>query len=151
MANNYLITSSQLNFEEGQKDRAQEIVDRVTKEIEKSEDIYGDPVEFTQVDVDVEDNGVWFHHDEYVDLDHMEMIARALVEELEIDEPFFASWSYSCSKLRLDEFGGGAMCIKRGRPTIWIDAMQYVHKELERQESMDKAIEEWRRRTGTKG
>mgnify|MGYP003589551477 CR=1 FL=1 len=71
----------------------------------------------------MESEGVWFHVEESGNTDHVEAIARALLEELEMDEPFVCSWAYTCSKPRIDEFGGGAMVVRRGHETIWVDAM----------------------------
>lgn len=122
MANNYCQCSAQMSIPKGKADQAQAIVDRITKELEEDES-----EGYVGIDVEVEEGGVWFCHGEYANNDHIEMIAKALVEELEIDEPFYCSWSYSCSKMRIDEFGGGAMKVQRGKDTVWVDAMSYIH------------------------
>ena len=129
MANNYCISSSKLMCPEHENKKVQAIVDRVVKEIEEGKH---DDWDFCGVDASVEDDGVWFSADESVNLEHMELIARALIEELEIDEPFYASWAYTCSKPRIDEFGGGAMVIKRGYETYWVDAMSNARTTVER-------------------
>ena len=117
MANNYCESSSKLVIEDSKKlAKANKIIDRVSKKIEEREDYLG-------VVVDVEDGGVWFHYDESITPEHVEEIAKALIEELEINEPFYCSWSYTCSKPRIDEFGGGAFVIQRGKETFWVDAM----------------------------
>jgi hypothetical protein len=77
--------------------------------------------------VDVRLNG-----DESINPDHVEQIARALIEELELDKPFYCSWAYTCSKPRIDEFGGGAFAIVRGKQTYWIDAMGAVMDQVEK-------------------
>lgn len=69
-----------------------------------------------------EPDGVWICHDESMNTDHAEMLVKALVEELDLPGIFVCSWAYVCSKPRIDEFGGGAFAVQRGRDTIWIDA-----------------------------
>ena len=118
MANNYLEFSSFLNIPADKIERAREIVAR---EIAKLED--DDECGYCGTLAEVESEGVWFHVEESGNTDHVEAIARALLEELEMDEPFVCSWAYTCSKPRIDEFGGGAMVVRRGHETIWVDAM----------------------------
>lgn len=128
MANNYTDTSSFLSLPASRLGAAREIIDRVTAELEDSED------GACEVQVEVlergEGSGVWFHSEESVNMEHLAAIARALVEELEIDEAFVCSWSYSCSKPRIDEFGGGALVIKKGYETYWCDARSHVEGVL---------------------
>jgi hypothetical protein len=116
MANNYQQSSSFLHVPEEQKFKAKTIVfeeiDRITEQFEYC----GCLVEF-------EHNGLWFYGEEYCDVQHVEQIARAVIEELELDKPFFCSWAYTCDKPRIDEFGGGAFVIVRGKDTYWVDAM----------------------------
>lgn len=121
MADNYCQSSSQLNIPEDKIGRAQEIVDRAVKRIEEESE-----EEYCGCQVKVEEDGVWFHADESINLEHVEIIAKALVNELEIDAPFYCSWAFTCSKPRIDEFGGGAFVVKRGYKTSWVDAMSHV-------------------------
>lgn len=123
MANNYLEFSAFLEIPPGKIDRAREIVEREVAKLEKA-----DEWEYCGTCADVKSNGVWFHADESGNTDHVEAIARALVEELEIDEPFVCSWAYTCSAPRVDEFGGGALLIRRGHETVWIDAHECACK-----------------------
>jgi hypothetical protein len=117
MANNYCESSSKLVLSEDKIEKAREIVLRVEAEFEENpnEGYFG-------ASVFVEDDGVWICHDESVNPDHVETLVGRLLEELEIDEPFVFSWSYTCSKPRLDEFGGGACVVQRGQPSMWFDA-----------------------------
>jgi hypothetical protein len=125
MADNCCTSSSSLEIPEGKREQAKTIVDRVVTDLESGEEGCCDCC------VEVEESSVWFYSDEYINPAHVAEIARALVEELEIDEPFYCSWAYTCSKLRVDEFGGGAFGIVRGKPTIWVDAMSEVQRLVE--------------------
>lgn len=121
MANNYTQFSAFLQVPADQLDLAQVIIDRETERLYEDDD-----EGYCGVKADMERDGVWFHEEESGTPTHCESIARALVEELHLDEPFVCSWAYTCSKPRIDEFGGGAFLVRRGKPTIWCDAEQQV-------------------------
>lgn len=123
MANNYLEYSAFLEIPPGKLKRARKIIEYKIAKL-KADDEWG----YGATDVDVESKGVWFHAEESGDIDQVEAIARVLVEELEIDEPFVCSWAYTCSSPRIDEFGGGAMLIRRGHDTLWVDALESVQE-----------------------
>ena len=118
MANNYLEYSAFLEIPPAKIEQAQAIVAREIAKLE-ADDEWG----YCGTRADVESRGVWFHAEESGNTDHVEAIARALVEELELDEPFVCSWAYTCSSPRIDEFGGGAMVVRRGHETVWVDAL----------------------------
>lgn len=120
MANNYCLSSSWMDIHQNKIKKARDIVDRVVKQLEEGDE------EYCGVVVKVESGGVWFSHDESINLDHVEIIAKALIEELKINKPFFCSWAYTCSKARIDEFGGGAFVVMRGKDTYWVDAVHLV-------------------------
>lgn len=121
MANNYTELSCKLELEENQIEQAQSIVDRVCEEIEN------DPEEgYMGIEIMVKSDGIWFFSEEDGNPDTVERMVKALLEELEIDEPFCFSWSHTCSKPRLDEFGGGACSVKRGHESYWVDALSHV-------------------------
>jgi len=132
MANNYCELSSWMDIPREKQDKARKIIERVTKELEEDESGFGECMVDVEVQVDEHRSGVWFHNDESANPEHVAEIARALVEELEIDEPFYCSWAYTCSKPRIDEFGGGAFAVKRGQDTFWIDARQAVEEHINR-------------------
>jgi hypothetical protein len=138
MANNWQETSSALYLPKGKAAAAEAIIDACTRELEEDEDSGG----YLGCNVSVEGKGgdrpfVWFYTDESVNSDHVEHIARELIEELEIDDVFVASFSYGCSKPRLDEFGGFAFAIKRGQPTQWCDPVREVTERIKALEYRD--------------
>ena len=128
MADNYCEGSSFLEIPEDKTEKAQVIIDRVVAELENDDD-FG----YCGCQAELEKTGVWFHGDESFHPDHVAEIARALVEELELDKPFYCSWAYTCSKPRIDEFGGGAFAIVRGKKTIWCDAMGFVEDQVRKE------------------
>jgi hypothetical protein len=97
--------------------QAKEIMKRIDAELE--EDSEEGCVGYV---ADVKDGGVWIRSDESINTDHAESLVKALVEELDLPGIFVCSWSCTCSKLRIDEFGGGAFAVQKGCDTIWVDA-----------------------------
>ena len=111
MTNNYCESSSWMDIPEGKLKEAAEICDRISTELEKDRNEGYCGVEF---EIRSETSSIWFHEDDSINTEHLELIARALVEELDLP-PFFCSWAYTCSKPRVNEFGGGAFAIIRGK------------------------------------
>ena len=107
------------------QDRALAIAERKTNELE------GRDEEYCGVNVTVEEDGVEFYSNE-LDIDHMIEIALALLDELKLDEAFFFSWADTCSRDRLNSFGGGACALKRGELPFWVDAMDLAREHFKR-------------------
>ncbi len=126
MANNYQETSSFLNIPPDKIHLARSICSRVEEEICET-----DEGGYCNCEWSIEPDGVWFKADESFDPDHVEQIARALVEELDLDGYFLCSWCYLCSKPRVDEFGGGAFILAKGMPTYWVSPQYDCIKHYE--------------------
>ena len=118
MANNYCESSSFLPLTPEEVGKAEKIISRIISKFEED-----DNEGYFGADVKLQPDGVWFCHDESINPEHVAVLASALINELGIDEPFVFSWSYACSKPRIDEFGGGACVIRRGKEDAWFDAM----------------------------
>lgn len=122
MANSYCETSSFLELTPEQIILAIPIIEKFTDEPDYDENSDEDQEwEPFGAEVDVEENGIWFHGNE-VNPEDIAELALAILEELKMDEPFVFSWAYTCSKPRIDEFGGGACAIMRGFDPFWVDA-----------------------------
>lgn len=126
MANNYCHFSSWMDIPREKKDLAGDVIAKAYEELEDSGFYFGG----TLVDIECDNTrcGVWFRDDESGDIEAVEFIARKLIDTLEIDEPFYCSYAYTCSKPRIDEFNGGAFVVKRYHETYWCDAMQTVRE-----------------------
>lgn len=125
MANNYTLSSSFLQLEETELEKAKTIVPRLESELEPDEN--GDVDSFSEY-LAWEDDGLWIRHTESISLEAVVAVIQVLLDELEIDEPFEFSWAYTCSAPRIDEFGGGACSLQRGKAPIWVDALTEVHR-----------------------
>lgn len=117
MANNYTSTSSFIGIPKDKIEQARVIVGRVDDEMGDDPDCG-----CAQYTVDVEPDGVWIYSEESCDPEHIEVLVRALVEELDLPDIVVCSWAYTCSKPRIDEFGGGAFAVQKGIDTVWVDA-----------------------------
>lgn len=125
MANNYCLSSSFIPVEKDKIERAKQIVLRVSSKLETSEDGY------VGYEAEVEEKGVWVYSDEYLTLEHVVELVQDLVEELDLPGIHVVSWAYTCSKPRIDEFGGGAFAVQKGKETVWVDAAYAARKEAE--------------------
>ena len=125
MANSYYESSSFLTVPKEKLQEAETIIKRIEAELENGDE------GVCECSATIKGDGVWFRGQETINVEHVAEIAGALIEELEIDEPFFCSWAYTCDKPRIDEFGGGAFVIKRGYETYWCDARSQVEQQLE--------------------
>ena len=117
MANNYCESSSFVNVPADKIDQAKQIVARIETELEDDAD-----EGYVGFAAEIEKEGVWIHADESINPDHVERLVSALVVELDLPGIHVCSWSYTCSKPRIDEFGGGAFAVQKGRDAVWIDA-----------------------------
>lgn len=125
MANSYTLSCSLLKLTPDQQLKAKDIVDRVVGEMEENDfDDWG----FLGVDVSWEAEGMVLQHDESIVMGHAVQLVRAVIEELEIDESFIAGWSGHCDKSRIDEFYGGAVLVKRGYETVWLNPMSQLEE-----------------------
>jgi hypothetical protein len=59
----------------------------------------------------VENDGIWVHADESIDVDLMVVILQAYLKKFHPNSSIGFQWADTCSKPRLDEFGGGAVYI----------------------------------------
>ena len=120
MANNYMQSSSFLTVPPEHLEQAKEIITRIEAELEDD-----DHEGYVGVKTVVKDKGVWFTEEESITMEHAVDIAQALIDELPcFDETtrFVMSYCYYCSKPRIDDFGGGAVLLRKNKQPEWFDA-----------------------------
>lgn len=123
MANNYTELSFLLPVSECHRDKAMRILQSDMEQMEFDPGYVG-------FDASWEDDGIWFHHDESADVDAIIGVVQHIMKECDITEPVGFCWAFTCSKPRLDEFGGGAVAITQ--TTIeHIDTFQWLQSALE--------------------
>jgi len=130
MANNYCESSSMFSLKKNEITTARKIIKEVEEQLEN--DTAEGYVGFLAI---IEADGVWIRAEENINAEHVEILVRRLIDGLKRDEPFAFSWAYTCSKLRINEFGGGACSIKRGEETFWVDAMLEAENHFEKKEN----------------
>ena len=75
---------------------------------------------------------LWLHSDEYGEPEHVIAFVLRCAEQLNLAGVWGFTWSHSCSKPRLDAFGGGAHVLDLGRRTTIadIDCSNFVHEQI---------------------
>lgn len=126
MANHYVSGSCVFRFPSGKAHRAIEVAKRVIEDIESNED----DETYLGCGIEFRDNYIWFHEMENFNPETVAAIASAVIDDLELEDVFVFSWSYSCSKPHVGEFGGGACAIAKGKPPFWIDAYDAARKHF---------------------
>ena len=94
------------------------------------ESIESGSVSVNGVHFEHEPGGVWIHSDESGDIELVAEVVAAIQDMLKLDNPFFLSWASTCSKPRVDEFCGGALCIQRGYDNEWVNAMMDLKTKI---------------------
>lgn len=121
MSSTYLEYSTEMKIPKGKMDVAKRIIADAAK---------NDPeldTGFLEIQEDRET--IWFHtNNEWDNLeDAVEPMARALIDGMESDEPFYFEYAFTCEKPVLGQFGGGAFVIMRGFDTFWINPEEMAH------------------------
>ena len=62
----------------------------------------------------IESDGVWAYAEEYGDPERLAEIVAAYQQQFDRQDGWILTWSQTCSKMRLDEFAGGAVAVYRG-------------------------------------
>jgi len=145
MANNYLQYSTQYNFpREVNQEEADQLLEKMMRVGAKIyaeeqmgstvEDEYGEVPDYTDIYVgtslEIEPTGAWFYDEEGGELDVVIGMLQVLQDYFEDDRLHVFSWAYTCSKMRVDEFGGGAAGVQRGKEPYFIDAGYHVSENM---------------------
>jgi len=62
----------------------------------------------------IESDGVWAYAEEYGDPERLSEIVAAYQQQFDRQDGWILTWAQTCSKMRLDEFAGGAVAVYRG-------------------------------------
>jgi hypothetical protein len=73
-------------------------------------------------------NALWFHGDGYGDPEHVIDFVLRCAEAFDLTGRWGFTWALSCSKPRLDGFGGGAQLLDLGerRSLAWLDCSYWL-------------------------
>lgn len=149
MANNYSQWSAELEINsEAEYSWLQEILsldpygmadendsldrDKVISEIKQKFDFvlkYQDFDEpFPQFDSELSKNGLWVYAEEYGNIETLGRIIQAFFRKFRPDGFFDVTWADTCSKMRVDEFGGGAMVVTAEKIEVFT-VYDFVHQQ----------------------
>lgn len=106
--------------------RAESIRGELAAELDRDEGTW--PGFGMEVDHESGPGALWIHSDEYGEPDHVIRFVLRCAAALDLQGIWGFTWGMSCSKPRLDAFGGGAHIVDLGkRETIdWIDCSNWV-------------------------
>ncbi len=76
-------------------------------------------------------DGVWIHDDESANVDGLIELLQEWMGEVGGELPIHFEWANTCSKPRLDEFGGGAVVIWPDGEVEWVNTTQWVSERVE--------------------
>jgi len=75
--------------------------------------------------VEIDGDNIWVYSEDYGNLEAVANIVAAIQKEFEIDEAWAAEYSFSCSKPRLDGFGGGCVVVCKG-VQYWLSTSDWM-------------------------
>ena len=132
MSDHYVHSSNVLLIPASKVDEAQKIIDSAIIELKKLEGIDDDDI----VDVDVEileegdgtpvgspNRAVWIYGERMFSPNQAAFIVQKLMDGLNIDGRFVCSYCWRCDKPEVGQFGGGAFVAQKGKPTVFVDAV----------------------------
>jgi predicted Rdx family selenoprotein len=81
-------------------------------------------------DYEIDADGVWIHDaDGYVELELLSEVLANWLDEIGSTKSIGFEWANTCSKPRLDAFGGGAMVIRAFTATEWLSTSRWLQEE----------------------
>lgn len=81
---------------------------------------------------------LWLHADESGDPEHVAAFLRAYLTKFNPTGSLWFSWAYTCSKMRVNEFGGGGAVVTASRATF-IDTQNWASRRAAAAEKRQRA------------
>ena len=106
--------------------------DTILRELQGEADDEDSSLGFSmEPDPDTGPGALWIHDDESGEPEHVIKFVLRCAEALDLTGLWGFAWALSCSKPRLDAFGGGAQMIDLGKrcSTGWIDCNTWVEEQ----------------------
>ena len=66
--------------------------------------------------------GIWFYSEDGGDTDGLIDVISTLQKANKAAKPFTLTWAWTCDKMRVDAFDGGAVCINPDGAQFWVNA-----------------------------
>lgn len=89
------------------------------------------------VDHETGPGALWIYSDEYGNPEHVISFVLRCAGELRLVGLWGFTWSYTCSKPRIDAFGGGAhvLDLRTGEAVSYVDCTEFVNEHITRGDS----------------
>ena len=124
MANNYTQFSEMIPCES--KEQQDWLMQRLDITVETEERLQCPDCEFEEDGKDV-----WVYSEDSADIGALADVVAAFQLRFNIDKPWTLSWANTCSKPRLNNFGGGGLVIYKGK-VHWMDTWDWCTAEVRR-------------------
>ena len=111
-------------------------ISTLSEEHEKDLDDGGDGC--MHFEVELREDSIWFHTCEYGDPEHVANFVQPFLAKFRPKEVFSMEWAVYCSKLRLDEQGGGAIVVSKDN----VEYMSTWSWRTDMEEAMRKKLED---------
>jgi len=83
---------------------------------------------YWKFDVSVDDDGVWIRSDQSINTDHAAIFTQSILTLFDLDQLIVINASHTCSKPRLDAFGGHSVVVTK-ESIRWSDGLQFIESE----------------------
>jgi len=129
MANNYLQLST--SIEDITPEEKKWIDDNIEKFSQRDDD--GDDYTTFQWDLEQDGSYLWIYGEEYAEVDNVADFMQAFLKDNRPEGSLYFSWAETCSKLRIDNFHGGAYFVT-AKEQKCVSSFAFISKELESSE-----------------
>lgn len=75
------------------------------------------------------DSGIWIHHDETINMENAAFFCQLILRHFKLDASVCINASHTCSKPRLDAFGGHACFVTR-HAVKWFSTDSWLDKQI---------------------
>ena len=126
MANNYLQLST--SIENITPEEKKWIDDNIEKFSQRDDD--GDDYTTFQWDLEQDGSYLWIYGEEYAEVDNVADFMQAFLKDNRPEGYLYFSWAETCSKLRIDNFHGGAYFVT-AKEQKCVSSFAFISKELD--------------------
>jgi len=130
MADNYLQLSTSIeNITPEEKKWIDDNIEKFSQQNDAPDD---DGCDYSTFQWDWEGDGsyLWIYGEEYAEVDNVADFMQAFLKENRPESSLYFSWAETCSKLRIDNFHGGAYFIT-AKEQKFVSSFAFISKELE--------------------
>lgn len=110
-------------------DKVPEEYEELLREFEEMNDDYPLSMSVSR-ETSMSEHGLWIYTDESGDPEHAAWYIQSVMKKFDIGKPCVLSYGHSCSKPRIDAFGGGSVVITRDE-MFWFDGGNMAYHKVQ--------------------